>query len=172
MTTKICFKCNEEKDILSFHKHSAMKEGRINKCSSCVVKDVALWRANNKDCRKNEYKKTAIYANSKRWDEHVANLKAFSKGRKVILFNYDSKRRLRINNIILTEFDEFVIREATDLRVRRSKITKTPWHIDHIVPLNHKNASGFHNGYNLQVVPGDWNIKKGNRNMNTYFNID
>lgn len=171
MTTKICFKCNEEKDILSFHKHSAMKDGRLNKCAACVVKDVALWRINNKDCRKNEYKKTTTYANSKRWDEYVANLKAHAKGRKVVILNYGSKRRARTDDIILTEFDELVLREAADLRTRRSQLTNTSWHIDHIIPLNHKDASGLHNGYNIQVVPGYWNIKKGNRNMNTYFNL-
>ena len=171
MTTKLCFKCNEEKDILSFHKHSAMKDGRLNKCASCVVKDVALWRTKNKDCRKNEYKKTTTYANSKRWDEHVANLKANAKGRRAVVSEYDAKRRIKTDKFKMTDFDLFVLSEAGRLCEIREKITGTPWHIDHIVPLNHKHVSGLHNGYNVQVVPGNWNIKKGNRNMDIYFNI-
>lgn len=45
------------------------------------------------------------------------------------------------------------------------------WHIDHIVPMMHKNACGLNTACNLQVVPALWNIRKGNRNMNEYFPI-
>lgn len=76
---------------------------------------------------------------------------------------------MRTNKVSMTEFDELVQKEASDLCDMREKITMIKWHIDHIVPLNHKEACGLHNGYNLQVVPALWNIKKGNRNMKTYF---
>jgi hypothetical protein len=45
------------------------------------------------------------------------------------------------------------------------------WHIDHIVPMMHKKACGLNSANNLQVVPASWNIRKGNRNMDTYFPI-
>ena len=34
------------------------------------------------------------------------------------------------------------------------------WHVDHIKPLT---KGGLHKPTNLQVVPGSWNLAKGNR---------
>lgn len=36
-------------------------------------------------------------------------------------------------------------------------------------PLRHKQASGLHNAFNIQVVPSLWNKSKGNRSMRRFF---
>lgn len=169
---KVCFKCKDEKPIEMFHKHAGMKSGYLNKCSLCVMKDVKEWRNKNPEARKKEYIKSKPKLGiTKTRQEYILDIKSKAKGRKTIVHQYSAKRRMQTNKLVMTEFDEFVQKEANDLCIIREKITGIKWHVDHIVPLNHKKVCGLHNGYNLQVVPSLWNIKKGNRNMQTYFNI-
>jgi hypothetical protein len=40
MTTKKCFKCNQEKELTEFYKHPKMPDGRVNKCKECNKADV------------------------------------------------------------------------------------------------------------------------------------
>jgi len=49
MDTKKCFKCGVEKSIEEFYKHPRMKDGHLNKCIECTVKDVHLHRIENKE---------------------------------------------------------------------------------------------------------------------------
>jgi len=167
---KICFKCKEEKSLLSFHKHNGMKDGRLNKCASCVVLDVKAWRINNPKARNKDYERNKHKIGIVRsMDEYRAELKTNAKGRRAVLSEYDAKRRIKTDKLKMTEFDLFVLSEAGRLCILREKVTGTRWHIDHIVPLCHKKACGFHNAFNVQVVPANWNFKKGNRNMDVYF---
>lgn len=161
MTTKMCFKCGEVKPLDAFHRHAMMKDGHLNKCAACTVKDVAEWREKNPGCRAREWERKLEKLGKDR--SRHGHGKCPIKKRKNAL-NYFHKKRLAGMCAFDKELDDFAFEEAKDLCSRRGG-----WEIDHIVPLRHRDACGLHNAYNLQVVPAVWNKKKGNRSMDTFF---
>ena len=168
---KTCFKCKETKPLNLFHKHKKMKSGYLNKCAACVVKDVAEWRTKNPNARKIEHAKNREKQGFKTREEYLTEKKKNAKGRRICLLEHMHKRRIQKERYELTELDSFVFEEAVKLKDLRKEKLGSDWHIDHIVPLNHRDACGFHNAFNLQVVPAVWNLKKSNKNMDTFFAI-
>jgi hypothetical protein len=57
----------------------------------------------------------------------------------------------------------WMISQAYELAVQRSKMLGYSWHVDHIVPLRGKTVSGLHVPWNLQVIPSVENMSKSNK---------
>ena len=49
MDRKVCFKCEEEKDLDEFYPHPKMKDGHVNKCKECNKTDNTKHRDKNLD---------------------------------------------------------------------------------------------------------------------------
>jgi hypothetical protein len=65
------------------------------------------------------------------------------------------------------EFDQFVIECAYSLCKLREAVTGIEWHVDHMIPLRAKVASGLHIGVNIQVIPELMNQRKSNKMLYT-----
>lgn len=87
------------------------------------------------------------------------------KGHAKILA-HDAKRRaakMQRTPAWLTDDDFWMMEQAYELAVLRTKMFGFSWHVDHIIPMQGKYISGLHVPYNLQVIPGAENISKANK---------
>jgi hypothetical protein len=170
-TDKHCRWCGETKPIEAFHRHSGMKDGRLNKCGTCVVAAVNAWRAKNPDARAKEYMRGEGAAKRARGLKKRANgTGPCPEARRRASLKYVQKRYAiaRGQHVNFTELDDLAWQEAKDLCVLRTLVVGGEWQIDHIVPLMHREVSGLHRAENFQVAPALWNQKKGNRYIGRY----
>jgi hypothetical protein len=71
-------------------------------------------------------------------------------------------RKMQRTPVWLTEDQYWMLEEAYTLAVHRSDTTGVKWHVDHVIPLHGKTASGLHVPWNIQVITGVDNIRKSN----------
>lgn len=165
---KICNICNIEYPLSFFQKHKASVGGRIHQCKNCVSAKITQWRLDNPEKYKAQLERAKIVRGTVEDKETFLNRrKKNAMGRAVVSNNYAHRRRLK--TVIRDELTDFAFHEASLLRDMRKEVTGIDWHIDHIVPINHKDACGLHVAANFQVVPAYWNRVKRNFTMDKYF---
>jgi len=160
MSTKFCKWCKKEKDLLEFHKHSGMKDGRLNKCSTCVVEAVDRWRGQNPGCRQKEYLKSKQFKNRKyshihpnpNWTDEDRR-----KNRLTSLKKCEQKRRSNLINATPSWYDEQEVDYIYRLATKKGLV------VDHIVPLNSDKVCGLNVQDNMRCIPNSLNCYKGNR---------
>ena len=176
----LCRQCKSIKNKQQHFKNHEKSLARIRKnYQANAEKRRAYAKQYHKDTNTDEQKAKAIERAKKHyWSNRPeghrtkaqfhTDLKSKAKGRKVVASKYAHKRRLQLEQQTMSAFDEFVFEEALALAILRSSLTSFKWHVDHIVPLNHKTASGLHVAANFQVVPAYWNVRKSNTSMAEY----
>jgi hypothetical protein len=129
-------------DVANKHITKAWKEANPEK--------MAEYKKNWQEKNKEKYKQ-----NLKRWKkDNPAKLLAYMHLRQATVINATPKW--------YGEFDAFLIQEAALLARMRNTTTGVKWHIDHMIPLRSKTASGFHCWSNIQVIPEALNVRKRN----------
>lgn len=132
-------------------KHSLNNLNYVKRNKDSVIERDRKWRDNNRD-----------YLNKakKEWDKK--NRDATSR--------YASNNRAKRKNAIpswFNELDNFILKEAFDLCKKREISTGIKWHVDHMIPLNAKEACGLHCRDNIQVIPQRLNNIKINKMLFT-----
>jgi hypothetical protein len=77
---------------------------------------------------------------------------------------YEGKRRaVQLQRTPSWDPDARLIVAKYQVAAMLSQASGTPYHVDHIIPLQGKNVSGLHVFSNLRVIPGAENVKKSNK---------
>ena len=129
---------------------------------------IAKKRASDAEYRKNSREKflAGIAAWSKKNPEKVKQYAKKTKEKNRGRVNSDTVARrlakIRRTPAWLTEDDKWLLKEAYNLAVLRTKMFGFPWHVDHIIPLQGEMVSGLHVPNNIQVIPWIDNVRKAN----------
>ena len=173
---KQCTKCNVEKELKQFHK-GRNPDGHRTWCKVCMSeykksyvsqnRDKILERQRAYDLVKNVERKKyfqdwylknkqRLNALSKEYREKNPHVNAKKQAKR------EAAKKQRIPKW-LTEVDFERIQNEYKLAALLTKLTNSPWHVDHIVPLQGKLVSGLHVPYNLRVLPAKENLCKSNQ---------
>lgn len=113
--------------------------------------------------KKRERKRKYTAKNREHYQEYN---RSYQKLNKASLRENSARRRASEKNASPPWLTEDQLKEMKDiywLAVDLKAVTGENYHVDHIVPLQGKNVCGLHVPWNLQVLPADINIGKGNR---------
>jgi len=176
MNEKRCSKCLIVKPINLFPKCKGGKFGVRGNCRECEKIRQKEYRDANKDKKKElwaswferntEYNKSRwkdyYYKNAEKQRDRVSRYK---KNNPYKYLAYNAKRRsskLQATPNWLSEVQLQSIEHFYWLAKDLFSVTGEVYHVDHIVPLQGEHVCGLHVPWNLQVLPSDINIKKGN----------
>jgi hypothetical protein len=142
--------------------HDAIRLVSNYTCIECLRNQASLWATENPEKVKKS-RKTWVVKNPDKNKQAKQNWQKNNKGKvRAHARKRQTLKNKRVPNWV-SEDDLFLIEEAYCLAALRTQITGIMWHVDHTVPLQGKNVSGFHCIENLQVIPGKLNSSKYNK---------
>lgn len=149
---KTCTKCSLEKPLSEYAKSKSERFGVRSKCKSCV-------KIYNKEYQLRKFpdrpKRYLSGLTKKEYDRYYSRLNRPKRN------SLQARRRSRMKRSTFEgyrkEIENFYWL-AHDLKA----VSGEEYHVDHVVPLNGKGICGLHVPWNLQVLPADINMSKGN----------
>lgn len=161
MKYKVCSTCKEEKTRLEFNKNRTKLDGLQHQCKSCVKVTRVRYYKDNKE---------EILARNRKWQdenpEYMTDyLYHYYRNNKPYYYAHVAKRKavkLNATPSWLTKDHYEEIQNFYWLSRDLTAVSGEIYHVDHIVPLQGKNICGLHVPWNLQILPADINLSKGN----------
>lgn len=126
------------------HGHVAEKRTSNRTCVDCLAISKKDW-SNRPDV------KTKGLVRLAKWDTPAKHL---ARTRK--------RQASQLQRTPIWDPDAHLIVAKYQLAAMLTQASGTPYHVDHIIPLQGKNVSGLHVFSNLRVIPGAENVKKSN----------
>jgi hypothetical protein len=159
---KTCCTCGVKKLLFEFNKHKNRKDGHQTSCKPCnkeyVLKHYYENQEQISDQKKQKYPEVR--------DKILQYGKEYYNNNKAQSFAKSARRRATklqrtpkwIKDVFIDEI-KIIYKRAQIIKA----FTEEVWHVDHIVPLQGKKVSGLHVPWNLQLLPAEENLSKGNK---------
>lgn len=163
---KICNVCRESKPFTEFFRCKAFNDGFDYTCKVCSKTRTKAWAEKNgervreirrESARKN-YDPTRKALGFSRWYAKSKDNGAYAR-----MVVRGSARRAIEKRATPAWANQFFMAEIYDLAHRRTKVTGSLWHTDHIIPLKSDLVCGLHVEHNLACIPAFTNLSKHNR---------
>jgi len=165
---KRCCRCKETKEFDQFHKNRSTVDGYNFICKSC--KKVTARQSYGR------HKEDVLAKNREYYDANLQKILGYAreydkenrhKYRASAAERENKRRALKLQTTIYgnQDLNDLVFQEAYELSEARTQCTGFRHHVDHIIPLQGKDACGFHVWNNLRVVPYYENLSKSNKLM-------
>jgi hypothetical protein len=191
---KYCKKCNSTKSLVEFSKNKNTPDGFQYYCKDCCRATTKHYRDNNKEAyyasarrwaeeNPERVKETRRKYYLENQESILTEKKEYYQENRDSILEY-KKTYGRLNrgkrNAIeakryasqkqrtppwLTKEQIAEIEQYYWLAKDLFRTTGEVYHVDHIVPMQGDNVSGLHVPWNLQVLPSDVNIAKGNKHV-------
>lgn len=174
---KFCKGCEKEKPLSDYYKDKNTKLGVATYCKDCTKQRSKDWNLKNPERRKaqkaehyqknkkriNEKNKKYYYENWDRMRQKGAEWKRLNMP-LVIYSTTKRKKKVRVATPNwLSKSQKAEIQNFYWLAQDLKSVTGESYHVDHIVPLVGDHVCGLHVPWNLQVLPADINLSKGNK---------
>jgi hypothetical protein len=159
---RICSYCKVEKESTEFYPQKSGKwQGLSSRCKPCHQLHNRIWAENNPE-KKKEIARRGKEKNRQKAREACRAWRLKNKAYDAFRQKMRRCDKLQATPPWVDEEEEFLMMEAFYLAQLRSEMFGFKWHVDHIVPLKHKEACGLHCMSNLQVIPAIQNLRKRN----------
>lgn len=175
MKSKVCTSCSVEKELSEFYKQKDCKFGVSSKCKDCLrakARDYSKSPAGRDSARKSyQRNKAAHNARTKNYyEKNKAHLsqknrewKANNKSKVLASVTLRKRKVRQATPSWLTLEQKKDIENFYWLSKDLQAVSGQTYHVDHIVPLKGQNVCGLHVPWNLQALPSDINMSKGNK---------
>lgn len=144
---RTCNVCKIEKSFDDFYNVKSFPQGKAYTCKPCSRERSRKWSKENPEQKKQQGLK-----------DYAQNKQAYSYRAR--------QREMSRRNAMPDWLTEDQIKEIENMYWLRNDlyaVTGEQYHVDHIVPLQGKNICGLHVPWNLQILPSDLNLLKGNK---------
>lgn len=192
MSTKVCKKCQEIKNICEFGISKRHKDGLLNSCKMCCREQRKLYFEKNPEAKKKKQEREYNWKikNKKRKlqldkEYRVRNKESIKKRQKDYIKNNPEKIKIakkkyenknpHIRAKIKTKrrqkerqsIPKWSESDKINIVYKKAKwlesLTGLKYHVDHIIPIQGENVCGLHVWANLQILEASINCSKGNK---------